>query len=91
VLYQIICSIWNTISAFITKKGVVMSETGIITINGVDYALESLSKEAKTQITNMKIVDVHIGKLKQELAIANAARHTYSNILQLELPKAANA
>lgn len=68
-----------------------MAQTGTITIDGKKYAIASLSETAKVQISNLRIVDSQIQQLQQQLAIAQTARSAYVSILQMELPKAANA
>ena len=68
-----------------------MPRVGTITVDGKKYALSELSSVAKAQIENIQIVDAQIRQLQQQLAIAQTARSTYIGILQMELPKAANA
>lgn len=68
-----------------------MLEAGKITINGIEYSMAGLSETAQAQIRNIQIVDTQINNLKQQLAIAQTARSAYASILQIELPKAANA
>lgn len=53
-----------------------------IKIDGVEYALSSLSVEAKTQITNLRFVENEIIQLKAKLAIANTAKLAYQAALK---------
>ena len=57
-----------------------------IVIDGTEYALSSLSQEAKTQITNLRVVESEIAQLKARLAIASTARIAYQNALKNALP-----
>lgn len=63
-----------------------MSDGKTVTINGKDYALESLSASAKSQLANLRTVDQEIARLKQQQAIAQTARKAYAQALQAELP-----
>ena len=63
-----------------------MNDTQTITIDGKDYALENLSEAAKSQLTNLRIVDQEIARLQQQQAIAQTARNAYAQALQAELP-----
>lgn len=57
-----------------------------IVIDGTEYALSSLSQEAKTQINNLRVVDSEIAQLKARLAIAGTAKIAYQNALKNALP-----
>lgn len=57
-----------------------------IVIDGTEYALSSLSQEAKTQITNLRVVENEIAQLKARLAIAGTAKIAYQNALKNALP-----
>ncbi|WP_281969164.1 DUF6447 family protein [Roseovarius nanhaiticus] len=63
-----------------------MADEQTITIDGKEYALESLSEAAKGQLTNLRIVDQEIARLQQQQAIAQTARNAYAQALQAELP-----
>ena len=63
-----------------------MSAGQTITIDGKEYPLESLSEAAKSQLTNLRIVDQEIARLQQQQAIAQTARNAYAQALQVELP-----
>lgn len=64
-----------------------MTDTQTITIDGKEYALDSLSEAAKAQMTNLRVVDQEISRLQQQLAIAQTARNAYANALKNDLPK----
>jgi len=57
-----------------------------ITIDGTEYAMSSLSQEARAQITNLRVVDNEIAQLKARLAIASTARLAYQAALKNALP-----
>ncbi len=59
----------------------------IVTIDGNEYKLSSLSDTAKAQMKNLQIVDAELARLQQKIAIAQTARLAYANALQAELPK----
>lgn len=58
-----------------------------ITIDGTEYNLADLSDNAKAQVTNLRVTDAEIEKLKQQLAIYQTARTAYARALSDELPK----
>jgi hypothetical protein len=60
-----------------------------ITIDGVAYTIDSLSKEAKTELAGMQACDQKIATMQTEFAIAQTARNAYANALNGLLPKAA--
>jgi hypothetical protein len=60
---------------------------GKLTIDGVDYKIDDLSDEMKQQLTNLRVTDQEIQRLKVQLAIAQTARNTYAKALQEKLPK----
>lgn len=64
-----------------------MADGQTLTIDGKEYALESLSEAAKAHLTNLRVVDQEIARLQQRQAIAQTARNTYAKALQAELPK----
>lgn len=59
----------------------------VITINGEAYNKADLSENAINQIMNVRATDQEIGRLQQQLAIAQTARAAYANALANELPK----
>ena len=58
-----------------------------ITIDGTEYNVADLSDNAKAQVTNLRVTDAEIEKLKQQLAIYQTARTAYARALGEELPK----
>lgn len=62
-----------------------MSQAKYLTINGTNYTIANLAEAAKTQVSNIQIVDVEIARLQQQLAIAQTARNAYSQALLAEL------
>lgn len=60
----------------------------VLTIDEVEYELESLSEEAKAQLDNLRFVEERINQLQNEWAVSDTARIGYSNALEKELKKA---
>jgi len=56
-----------------------------IQIDGVDYDTESMSEDARQQLTNLQATDIEIQRLQVQLAIANTARNAYANALRVAL------
>lgn len=65
-------------------------DTQTITIDGKEYRVEDLSENARAQVTNLRVTDQEIARLKQQLAIHQTARTAYSRALAEELPQAAH-
>lgn len=63
-----------------------MTDTQTIKIDGKDYALDSLSDETKNLLTNIRVVDREIVRLRQQLAIAQTARAAFANGVKNALP-----
>ncbi len=69
-----------------------MSESQIITnekkivVDGVEHRWKDLSDKAKQQITNIRVVDEEITRLKNLMGICEMARGAYSKFLKDELP-----
>ncbi len=57
-----------------------------IKIDGKDYDIDTLSPEAKAQLTSLQMTDTEIQRLKIQLAIAQTARNAYANALKSRLP-----
>lgn len=57
-----------------------------ISIDGKDYAIDTLSDNAKAQLVSVQVVDRRIENLQEELAILQTARIAYGNALKQELP-----
>lgn len=63
-----------------------MSDTPKVTIDNIEYSLDQLSDDAKSQLTNLQLVDQKIASIQQELAMMQTARMAYANALKSELP-----
>ena len=59
-----------------------------ITINGKEHELSKLSENARAQVTNLRVTDAEIERIKATLAIYQTARMTYAKALNDELEKA---
>ena len=59
-----------------------------ITIDNVEYALDSLSEDAKAQLVSLQFVDQKLAQLNAEAAAFQTARIGYANALNELLPKA---
>ena len=59
-----------------------------ITIDGVQYDLDSLNDMAKQQLINLQVTDGEIARLQTQLAIVNTARTAYATALKAALPQA---
>lgn len=57
-----------------------------INIDDVEYDLDSLTDDAKSQLISLQLVDQKIAETQQELAIFQTARIGYANALKSELP-----
>lgn len=66
-----------------------MSDVQTVTIDGTRYELNSLSDNAKAQLTNMRLADQEIARLQMQLALAQTARNAYAQALKEELPEPA--
>ena len=60
-----------------------------ISIDGVDYNLDELSKNAKDHIASIQFVDSQIQHINNEWAVADTAKIGYTNALKVELEKLA--
>ena len=56
-----------------------------ITIDGKDYNTDSLSDEAKKQLSNLQFTQSEIMRLQSQLALAKTAQAAYTNALKLEI------
>ena len=57
-----------------------------IKIDNIDYDLDSLSAEAKSQLQMLQLTDAEIQRLQVQLAIAQTARNAYVKTLKAALP-----
>ena len=62
-----------------------------ITIDGVEYDLDSLSDNARAQVVNLRATDQELARAQALVAMLQTARTTYANALKAELPVAADA
>lgn len=60
----------------------------ILTIDGREYDLGSLSEQVRAQVTNLRVVDEEIRRIEQKLAICRTARNAYARALKGELDRA---
>ncbi len=60
-----------------------------ITIGGQNYELDTLSAEAKAQLTSLQFVDAELARLTAQTAVLQTARMAYSKALQAALPSLA--
>jgi len=67
-------------------KGVEMKEQNVIlNFDDKQYNVEDLSDDAKIQVQNIQIVDEEIKRLNTRLAIAQTAKNTYTQALNIAL------
>lgn len=57
-----------------------------ITVDHKDYDLETLSDEAKAQLSSLQFVDAELARLKAQMAVLQTARIAYGNALAAALP-----
>lgn len=57
-----------------------------ITIDNIDYELDSLSEEAKAQLQSIQFVDQELARLQALMAAMQTARNAYVNALKAALP-----
>lgn len=67
-----------------------MNTQATVKINDKEYKLADLSKEAKDQLTNLRVCDGELQRLKAQIAITETARNAYARALDAALPKTAN-
>jgi hypothetical protein len=63
-----------------------MAKPRIIKIENHEYTFDSLSDDAKQQLTNLNIVDQEIARLQRQLVIAQTARNVYATAVKNNLP-----
>jgi len=56
-----------------------------ITIDGVDYALEDLSENAKAQIASLQYVERKLREMQAEVAALQTAKNAYAYALKSDL------
>ena len=57
-----------------------------ITIDNHTYDLDTLTDEAKAQLTSLQFVDAELQRLQAQTAVLQTARMAYSKALQAALP-----
>ena len=59
-----------------------------VTIDNIEYNLDTLSEEAKNQLISLQFVDQKLSALNAEIAVLQTARIAYSKALNAALPEA---
>lgn len=59
----------------------------IITIDNTDYDLNTLSDEAKAQLTSLQFADAELQRLHANIAVYQTARAAYGKALSEALPR----
>lgn len=62
-----------------------------ITIDGVEYDLDSLSENARAQVVNLRATDQELARAQALVAMLQTAHTTYAKVLKAELPVEADA
>jgi hypothetical protein len=57
-----------------------------IKIDDIEYNLDSLTDQAKSQLQMLQVTDQELQRLQLQLAIAQTARNAYANALKAALP-----
>ena len=57
-----------------------------VTIDEVEYAIDSLSEDAKAQLESLQFVDQKLAQLSAEAAVYQTARIGYARALNAALP-----
>ncbi len=57
-----------------------------ITIDNINYDLDTLSDEARAQLVSLQFVDAELARLSAQTAVLQTARMAYSKALQATLP-----
>lgn len=53
-----------------------------ITINNIDYDIDTLSDEARGQVRSIQFIDSELEKLNARIAVMSTARMSYASTLQ---------
>lgn len=67
-----------------------MATKDTVKINDKEYKLADLSADAKAQLTNLRVCDAELQRLKAQIAITETAKAAYGRALEAALPKAKN-
>ena len=57
-----------------------------ITIDNKSYDLDTLSADARAQLTSLQFVDAELNRLQAQAAVLQTARLAYAKALQAALP-----
>ncbi|MDD5479260.1 DUF6447 family protein [Rhodoferax sp.] len=57
-----------------------------ITIDNHNYDLDSLSDDARAQLTSLQFVDTELARMQAQTAVLQTARMAYAKALQAALP-----
>ncbi len=66
-------------------NAIVTPPPNTITIDGTAYETDKLSDGARTQLGNLRLVELEIARLNIQLAIANTAKSAYGAALRQAL------
>ena len=64
----------------------VKKEEPSLTFNGVQYLIDDLSEESKSQLVNVQAAEAELNRLQVQLAIVQTARNAYQQALIASLP-----
>lgn len=64
-----------------------MATQDTVKINDKEYKLADLSAEARTQLTNLRVCEAELQRLRVQTAITETARAAYGRALEAALPK----
>jgi hypothetical protein len=59
----------------------------VVNIDGVDYEIDLLSDEAKSQLGNLQFVDAELARLQGQMGVFQTARMAYAKALGDALPR----
>ncbi|KAA5604155.1 hypothetical protein F1188_17385 [Roseospira marina] len=62
-----------------------MAEPTTVTIDGTEYALDSLSDTARKLIDALRTADMEIARTQAQVSMFQVARSSYANALKAEL------
>jgi hypothetical protein len=58
-----------------------------VSIDNIEYPIDSLSEDAKAQFSSLQFVDQKLAELNAQVAVYQTARIAYANALNAALPK----
>ena len=62
-----------------------IATSNTVTIDGIDYLIDNLSKSARLQVESILFTDERVSQLRNELAVSNTARSGYLKLLKIGL------